>query len=697
VKPVKTLKYFAIVLVSLLILAGGSAALFVYLYPREKLLTIITTSIENATDRKVSIGNIDYGFSGIIVNDFKIYDDITGKNGFIASASEAHIRFSLLSLLDKQFTINHIALNNGKINIVYTDGTSNIERLIRHLVKPGEEKEEEKSSITSSITTIALNNSTILLKNAPDALEPLNGTYQCDALLSFPGTNQIKFTDIYITLPDDRGKIDSDVTLTLHEGDFSLKGDVTLQKCSLLWVYKWSNGNTKMPYRTFSGTIRKLSVSSSMVEGFVSGTSLLTDSKKLKVDGFARVNIKRETVFISNLDGSINSSTFKLNEFLFNLDGDVKKIHATDADLMMADLFSVIPGIYYPITGSLKGDIQYSPDNINANIRVSGIGYKGKQDIVSGLKTDIVIKDNSFKKQQVPLKILGQPCTVSVATMDDKFKRFVLNVHAERFSLDKIDTGDNGSSGKMKIDLPVELSGKITCNTLDMEKLSFANTQLNYHFKGSRLSVYSFQSNFAEGKIKGRGNISFAGNQPFFDVNARFNNIKVQDLAVIDPRFEKRFYGIADGNVNLEFAYDTSIPFLNALKGKLEFTIDKGKLVNTGIQNGLGIWLSELKYKLKDLEFSKIYGNFNIQGPNYYINSFIFNAQDIRLKLDGYFNKVADSNIKIDLEFTPDFIKDLPNPALLQLNKYKQGRWYVIPFEAKGKDITEGKNIKRLR
>lgn len=696
-KPVKTLKYTAIVLVSLLILAGGSAALFVYLYPREKLLKIISTSIENATDRKVSIGNIDYGFSGIIIDDFKIYNDLTGKKGLIASASEANIRFSLLSLLNKKFTINHIALNDGKVNIVYTDGKSNIERLIRHIADSGKDENEHKSSITSSITTIALNNSSILLKDAPDSLKPLNGSYHCDALISFPGKQQVKFSDVYITLPSDRGKLETDIILTLNDSDFSLRGDITLQKCSLIWVYKWGNGGTRMPYQSFTGTVKNLSVSSNMIEGFVRGTSVLEDSRRVKVDGFSRVNIKNETVFISNLEGSIDSSSFKLKELLFNFDGDVKKIHVTDADLLVSDVFSVIPGTYYPVMGSLKGEIQYSGDNINANIHVSDIGYKGEQDIISGLTTDLVIKDNSFKQQQVPVNIMGQPCTVSIATMDDKFKRFILNVHAESFSLDKIESGDKGSPGSMKVDLPLEISGKITCKTLDTEKLKFKNTQLNYHFKGNNLSVYSFQSDFAEGKIKGRGNISFASSAPFFDVDARFNNVKVQDLASIDPRFEKRFFGIADGNVNLEFAYDSSIPFLNALKGKLEFTIDKGKLVNTGIQNGLGIWLSELKYKLKDLEFARIYGNFNIQGPNYYINSFIFNAQDIRLKLDGYFNKVAESNVKIDLEFTPDFIKDLPNPALLQLNQYKQGRWYVIPFEAKGKDITEGKNIKRLR
>lgn len=696
-KPVRTFKYITVILVSLLILAGGSSALFVYLYPREKLLKIITSSIENATDRKVSISNIEYGFSGIIINDFKIYNDITGEKGFIASARNAHIRFSLLSLLDKKFTINHISLNDGKMNIIYSDGTSNIEELIRHIADTTDDEKDEKSSISSSISTIALNNTEVLLKDAPDSLSPLNGSYNCDAIISFPKTQKVKLSDVHITLPEGRGNIETNMLLSIGKGNFSAEGDVTLKKCSLLWVYKWTKTKNSIPFKTFTGTIRKLSISANRIEGFVKGTSILSDSRRVKVDGLARVNLNGKTVFVSNVDGSINSSSFKLNELLFNFDGDLKKLHVTEADVAIADVFSVIPGVSLPLSGSLKGNLKYSDKIINADIFLSNAGYTGKKNILSGITTHIVIENNQFKKQEIPVSLLGQPATLSVATMDKNFNRFVLNVNLDTFSIDNIPGDDKEPIGSLQLKLPVELSGKIQCGILKIDNLKVQNIQLNYRFAGSKLSLYSFQSTFAEGNIKGRGTISFAKKSPYFDIDSRFTNIKVQELARIDPRFDNRLYGIAEGNINLEFGYDSNVPFLNALEGKLEFTIDKGKLVNTGIQDGLGIWLSELKYKLKDLEFSKIYGNFNIMGPNYYIRSFIFNAPDIRLKVDGFFNKVAESNIKIDLEFTPDFIKDLPNPALLQLSQYKQGRWYVIPFEAKGKDISKGKNIKRLR
>jgi len=151
------------------------------------------------------------------------------------------------------------------------------------------------------------------------------------------------------------------------------------------------------------------------------------------------------------------------------------------------------------------------------------------------------------------------------------------------------------------------------------------------------------------------------------------------------------------GSAEASFRVAGGQELTKSLKGKMEFTIQNGKVANTGIQNGLGIWLSELKYKLKDLEFNTIHGNFNIAGNNYYINAFSFTAPDIRLNLEGYLNRNLEGDMKMDLEFTKNFILDLPNPAFLQLNKYKRGGWYSIPFQIKGKDITESKNITRLR
>ena len=155
-----------------------------------------------------------------------------------------------------------------------------------------------------------------------------------------------------------------------------------------------------------------------------------------------------------------------------------------------------------------------------------------------------------------------------------------------------------------------------------------------------------------------------------------------------------RMFGTASGEANINFSYGQSI--FKSLKGNTEIVIDKGKFVDTGIQDGLGLWLSELKYKLKNLEFNKIYGNISLNNDTAIINSFIFNSDDIRLKMTGAINtSLVTPHMGISLEFHRRFLHDIPTPAArLGLDKYLNGNWYIIPFTAQG-DISVGKNIKR--
>jgi len=226
---------------------------------------------------------------------------------------------------------------------------------------------------------------------------------------------------------------------------------------------------------------------------------------------------------------------------------------------------------------------------------------------------------------------------------------------------------------------------------------SFGKTTAGYTLARKRLQVGPIQTEFMGGEIRGRGTIDFNSPVTPVDCTVAFERLRVQNISRMSERFKDRMFGLASGNAEIGFSLSENIDVRKSFRGKMEFTIDRGKLVDTGIQNGLGILLSDLKYKLKDLEFSKIYGNFTIAGSDYQINSFLFSAPDIRLRLDGHINNELEGDLKIDLEFTRQFIQDLPNPVLLQLNKYKRDRWYVIPFQSKGKDVTDSKNIVRLQ
>ena len=152
-KPAKIVKYSAIVLSIVLFVIAALMAAFIYLFPREMLKSIIVETLQKSLNRPVSIGTIDYSLRGIQITDLYIYDTDKDKP-FIAHAKDSAIRFQLLPLLQKQFIINYIYLNNGAIHIIYyTENkifTSNLAKLINELLA------KEESSIQTQIKSIAI-------------------------------------------------------------------------------------------------------------------------------------------------------------------------------------------------------------------------------------------------------------------------------------------------------------------------------------------------------------------------------------------------------------------------------------------------------------------------------------------------------------------------------------------------------------
>jgi hypothetical protein len=239
--------------------------------------------------------------------------------------------------------------------------------------------------------------------------------------------------------------------------------------------------------------------------------------------------------------------------------------------------------------------------------------------------------------------------------------------------------------------IPLNITAQIDMGSVRYDKLNFGETHVNCTIGGRNIAIQRFSTAFMQGEIFGDGNISFTESGPMASSNVTFNHLIIQDIASITENFKNRMYGFAYGNGQISAPLSGDI--LSSAKGNFEFRVDRGKIVNTGIQNGLGVWLSELKYKLTDLEFNTIYGNVTIDRDNYIINSFVFNSENIRLKIQGPINRELEtSKLDITLEFSSPFIQDVPTIAISLRNR-KKGSWYVIPFTASGK-ITEGRNIR---
>lgn len=672
----------------LILLASGAVLLYNF-YPRDRALSLLTSGAQGLLKRRVRVKSLDYSLRGIVLDDVRIYDGLTEDSGILASADEAVIRFSLARLvLRGKFHITFVKLDGLNLNIVYTDGVSTIHRLVADL--SGGEK---GASSPTPVDAIVLSDARVTLRNPPKNLAPLEGSYILNGAIEFRGDGGVYISDCKIILPEKRGVVYPEVTVAARDGDFSIEGDATLDRCSLPWVYTWGK-NLTLPYMDVSGRVRDLRISSGAVEGSLKGSSTLNSGKQLLVDGFCRVSITEGKVFLSGIQASIENSSFLIEEFLFGFGGDIRKFRIVNIRASVPDLLPVLKFLPAQIDGTANGSLSMDGGRYTGTLTVN-LGLDAKKGFIKNAAGTIVIKNNVIDGATLSMLLYGQPAEIFMASTDGNLSKINVNARLKAFSYAPQAEGDAGAPFK-PVSLPVEVRGTIEVAQLQIASLPFTQAVIQYHLAGGRLSVPAVSAQFLGAEVKARGGADLSRETPRVDLAISFGNLKVQNLGSISERLKNRFFGTAHGGGDFGFTIMEGQGLSRSLRGRIEFTVDRGKLVNTGIQDGLGVWLEDLKYKLRDLEFTKIYGNFSVAGNTFTINSFLFNAQDVRLKMDGHATSTFEGDIRIDLEFTQRFIQDLPNPVFIQLGKYKRDRWYVIPFRARGKDITDSKNITRL-
>ncbi|HOO72021.1 MAG TPA: AsmA family protein [Spirochaetota bacterium] len=693
-KSIKT-KIFKI-LISLigivLLIIGLLAGLFIYFFPKEKIKAIAIEQARKTINRELTVEDIRYSLSGIILDNIEILNktgnDVPEEEKIFARADSIYLRFSVLDLLEKKIKFSYIYLENFRFNIIFDEqGQSNLEQLVQDLTRttgdPG---------VSASISNIKLNNAEITLKKAPEILRPLEGTYYLSGRLQFTRSGDILVADSELRLPEDRGTMLPELTVHTGKGGFKIIGNVELKKTSLLWVYQWAT-NPK-PYNLITGNITDLTITTEAVEGFVKASSTLTNSKHLLyADGFCRVSIKDRTVLIANTKGKINNSTLWFNYLQFSFSGTNVKFDAKNIDAQVTDvipLVDVIPGKLY---GKMEGELSYGKGIFNTKARVSNAGYDFPGKTISGVSTDLTIINNQFKKSDIAATVLGQPCTVSIASTDRTLNRMFLNIVAEKFVFP-----DKKESDFQDLDLsfPLEVTGQAKINQFIFKDYIFSGLEARYLLSGKKLTLNTLTTGFMEGTVRGNATIDTTVSPPLTSAQLAFDSVKLHRLFAQSKLFNNRFYGNISGNANVTLLLRENI--LDTIKGKTEFTVEKGKITNTGIQNGLGIWLAELKYKIIDLEFNKIYGNIDISGPHYVVNSFIFNSQNIRFNIKGSFNRdLVAEPLFINMEFSKYFIQDIARPLVVAsgYTKYLKGDWYYIPFQVSG-DLTNSKNIKKI-
>ncbi len=713
----RILKYLRITIisaVSLAVLSVAAVSLIFYFYPKDSVLAMIKNGAEKALKRQVTIESIEYSIRGILLNNVSVYEKLPdGNNSELVRCEEVVINFSIISILQKDIKIDSIYCKKFRLVWEFAkEGDNNLQRLFND-VSRGTDSSSGKTSV--KIKKILLSEFSFVLVNPPQLYKPLEGEYIIDCTVNIEDDNKLSVSDAKIILPHKRGELYPEVQITTAD-EFKITGHTKLVNADIPWTYSFAKQKPDLPFQTVNGYVDSLEITAKTVKGHAKADSTLKGtSRTLTCDGWCTVDIPSRMIYLSEIKGKLNESSAKLNSMTISAaGGGIRKFNASDLSVNFSDARSFTKLVPSGLHGSVNGNLSYDGNTFSGKIELVNAGYTGNAEIVNDINTVLEINSGRLKKEAISCKIFGNNSTISVATTDGSFGNFYLIIRSDRIEADKIKflktesqsgksgTGENEENSGSSVSTPdkgvnikLNIAGKVQVKELLYEKYVVRNIDSEFRASGSSIKIPGLTADIFSGKMNGSGKIDISGNVPNAQVQVKYNNIKIQEIASNNENMKDRFFGFAEGTASLNFQIKENL--LSTVKGNTTFSITRGKVVNTGVQNGLIIFLAELRYKLKDLEFQKIYGNINIASNIFIINSFIFNAEDVRLLMTGQIDSdLIAKNMSIKLEFNNHFIKDIPRPAVTVLGEYASGNWYIVPFSVNG-SITDSNNIKMLK
>lgn len=682
----KIFKFFAIfssaAALSFIILT----ALFIVFFPKEKVSSIIVEQAENAISRKIEIGEINYSLGGIRIHDIKIHESGTTASPVMISIASSSVRFSLFSLFKEKFQLKRVYIDGAVISVVYSAAGYNLHSLIKDILK-----KDSTGGVTKP--DIKIRNSVISLKSTEPFYLPACGDYRISTDISFDG-DITEISDLQIGLPFERGSLNSDLIIVPENGKNVFSGNVVFDKFSFGWLYKIED-ITSIPFTVVTGTVSAFTVRDNVLEGTASGTSEMSKGGELKADGKLRVDFAKEKISIKNASGKINGTKLKVNYLDIHIPTRTINFDTQESQIILSDVFRYLPFIPDGIDGEFNGKVSHSSSRFNIDGYLKNASYKKSRNIVTGVNSRVIVKNNIFSHENVSFTYKGKPAKISIASTDESLTNFAANIQIESTDIhDFAEIKDfSANSVSDSSSPPASVKGTFISDKMTIGSHTVSNVNFKFSKTGDNLLIPSLSFTYLEAPISGELSISNFSKNAKGSFRMRFSGMKLQKLTDIKEDLSGRIFGFAEGKIDGNFDLSQK-NIRDGLNFHSEFSITTGKISDTGLQNNLGFLMSPLKHKLKDIEFNRIYGVIDGGGSKYKIRQIIFNSRDFKLSLNGEFKSDKSGDVNIKLEFSNDFIADIPNLTYTYLNKYKSGKWYTIPIKASGSDITDKANIK---
>lgn len=689
-----TLKYFIAPFLLLILFIAASFITLILLFPRDKALDIVQSEAERIIGQKVSIERINYGIGGIYLKNVSIVD--IANNQPIVRCDSIRLSISLRALLSKTILISDISLNNPEITLSYTENKWNIESVLDKLLTKTTSVPTAPEKIQTKIKHIDISNCTINLQSTPNDLTPFTGKYIVSLTILEPTTLPLTIENVKISLPQNRGIISTkSFMIKENMNEVNVVGEFNLEEVTLPWLFNWLR-SPEVTYKSVSGTLRNGFFSEKVVTGNFEGQVVLANNQACSTKAAFSSIIENDHQDLKLTDMEITTGRSKINLAYLTLSPSIS-FSANSISSNNADLAVLVPDFPRSILFGVNGSVFYSAKSYSADLVFTNVEFSEDGYSIKCEKLPVSTKNGTFSIDNLPISLNGFPSYLS-ATTGRSVNDISINLVVPKYEIkskQSQNSSENNSNKQISAPdftgLPYSIKGSILVKNFMYDDLPLNDISLIFATTPSGITIPRFSAQFYESSLSGNTTISLRKNNPSIDSNFNISNFKIQRISQINKEFTGRFYGVAQCRGHFIFNPFSSNPIEKSLQGKIDFSVTNGKIANTGLQNQLGIFLDALKYKLSDLEFNTIKGSIAVNNSNFLVQSIIFNAPDIRLSASGTISNNDMLETKLTLEFNNTFIQDLPNPALLTLNKYKIGKWFTIHILTKG-EISKGKH-----
>ncbi|MFW6366102.1 MAG: AsmA family protein [Spirochaetota bacterium] len=425
-KPIRILKaVFVVKIITLvaLLLVVTALSLFVMLFPKSKIESIINVRAENLLQRRIDIGSISYSFRGVKLNDVRIMEP-DNDNSFV-SAKSIEVIFALAPILNRRLELQDLYIDNLTLFLDYRDGEYNLDRMVRSIQQSVQTGDSE--GFEATIPRFHLNEALINVNNTAEDLAPLRGEYGISADIVYNENATVNIDNLSVRMPTTRGTVTGDLLLTLSDSSFEITGEADIEEVDIRWTYPFNEGEpADLPYYLINGHVNDLKITPEYTEGTVRDTTCtLINGVFVKVDsGYCRVIYEPNTLILKDVDGSANRSTFILRDLNILFDTHVD-FDAQLHDVNIIDVQSMIPPIEdMPLGGNIKGTLSYDGTLYNGTVELTDAAYNP---YISSVTGRITIQNNTFSKEDLHVKILGENATISAASLSRSFDNFAFN------------------------------------------------------------------------------------------------------------------------------------------------------------------------------------------------------------------------------------------------------------------------------